>query len=277
VGTSFTLSKFTARVPPGKVIGQITVDESDLGKDYQVSFGAIGDAKAVLGQTIELLRSENNGRWVRGDVTLEIRSVKKDFLNQWKPRLTSSERPINPYRVVWELMHVFDPARTVVTHDSGSPRDQLVPFYESAVPGGYLGWGKSTPLGASLGLMMGAKLARPEWAAVHLMGNAAFGMAGMDVETAVRNRIPVLTVLMNNGVMGGYVRKQPSACELYDLHRLSGDYTQLARALGMHAERVEDPEDLRSAFHRALQNTKQGLPSLVEVITCDDATLAGGN
>ena len=127
------------------------------------------------------------------------------------PRLTSKEEPINPYRVIWELMHAVDPMRTVITHDSGCPRDQLVPFYEAVVPHGYIGWGKSTPLGSSLGLIMGAKLAKPEWLTINLLGDAAFGMVGMDFETAVRNRIPILTILMNNGVMGGYTKKQPIA------------------------------------------------------------------
>ena len=77
------------------------------------------------------------------------------------PRLTSDAGPLSPYRVVWELMGAVDRSRTVVTHDAGHPRDQIVPFYESIVPRGYLGWGKSTQLGTGLGLAIGARLARP--------------------------------------------------------------------------------------------------------------------
>jgi acetolactate synthase-1/2/3 large subunit len=66
-------------------------------------------------------------------------------------------------------MAAVDRSRTVVTHDAGHPRDQIVPFYESLVPRGYLGWGKSTQLGTGLGLAMGARLARARlacpWAA----------------------------------------------------------------------------------------------------------------
>ncbi len=103
-------------------------------------------------------------------------------------------------------------------------------FYEAVVPHGYIGWGKSTPLGSSLGLIMGAKLAKPEWLAINLLGDAAFGMVGMDFETAVRNRIPILTILMNNGVMGGYTKKQPIASEFYAVDRMSGDYRKVAEA-----------------------------------------------
>ena len=78
------------------------------------------------------------------------------------PRLSSDEQPLSPYRVIWNLLHTVDPAETIVTHDAGSPRDQMSPFWVSREPLSYLGWGKTTQLGYGLGLAMGAKLARPE-------------------------------------------------------------------------------------------------------------------
>ena len=132
-------------------------------------------------------------------------------MERWLPRLTEDAAPLSPYRVVWELMQVVDRERTVVTHDAGHPRDQIVPFYETIVPRGYLGWGKSTQLGTGLGLAMGARLARPDRLAVNVMGDAAFGMVGMDFETAVRSRLPILTIVLNNGLMGGYTEWMPEA------------------------------------------------------------------
>ena len=167
-------------------------------------------------------------------------------------------------------MQAVDPKRTVVTHDSGCPRDQLVPFYETVVPHGYVGWGKTTPLGSSLGFIMGAKLARPDWLAVNLMGEAAFGMVGMDFETAVRNRIPILTILMNNGVMGGYTKKQPIATKLFGIHRLSGHYAKVAEALGGNGERVEKTADLKPALKRAISLVEAGNPAFLEVITAEE-------
>ena len=117
------------------------------------------------------------------------------FTETWLPQLQSDAAPLSPYRIVWELMQAADRTRTVVTHDAGHPRDQIVPFYETLVPRGYLGWGKSTQLGTGFGLAMGAKLARPDWLSVNIMGDAAFGMVGMDFETAVRARIPILTIV----------------------------------------------------------------------------------
>lgn len=277
IGTSFTISKFNAPIPHGKTMGQIIIAESDLSKDYPISYGVIGDAKKTLIQMIIEVKKRlgEKGRKGEKEVIEEIRTIKESFLKEWMSRLTSDQEPINPYRVIWELMHIVDPMRTVVTHDSGCPRDQLVPFYEAIVPHGYIGWGKSTPLGASLGLIMGAKLAKPDWLAVNLMGDAAFGMVGMDFETAVRNRIPILTILMNNGVMGGYTKKQPIASEFYNIHRLSGNYQKVAEALGGYAERVEKVTDLKPALQRGIQQVQAGIPTLIEVITADDPIYPG--
>ena len=278
IGTSFTISKFITRIPAGKTLAQVTIDETDISKDYPTSYGVIGDAKAVLGQMIAEVKGRlgESGRRGEKSVITEVQAVKKEYLEEWMPRLASNKEPINPYRVIWELMHAVDPTRTVVTHDSGCPRDQLVPFYEAVVPHGYIGWGKSTPLGSSLGLIMGAKLAKPEWLTINLLGDAAFGMVGMDFETAVRNRIPILTILMNNGVMGGYTKKQPIASELYAVDRMSGDYRKVAEALGGYAERVEKVTDLRPAIDRAIGQTKSGNPAFLEVITADDPIYPGG-
>jgi acetolactate synthase-1/2/3 large subunit len=186
------------------------------------------------------------------------------------PSLTSDAAPLSPYRLVWELMQVADRARTVVTHDAGHPRDQIVPFYEAVVPRGYLGWGKSTQLGTGFGLTLGAKLAKPDWLAVNIMGDAAFGMIGMDFETAVRSGIPILTIVMNNGTMGGYGRWMPDAVERFASSSMGGDYAAIARALGGHSEHVAEPAGLRPALERAIASTRDGRATLLEVLTHEE-------
>lgn len=279
IGTSFTKSKFIAPIPAGKTIAQVTLEETDISKDYATSFGVIGDAKAVIAQMIAAAKARlgEGGRRGNSEAAAEVKSVKAEYLKKWMPRLTSDREPISPYRVIWELMQAVDPQRTVVTHDSGCPRDHLVSFYETVIPHGYVGWGKSTPLGSSLGLIMGAKLARPDWLAVNVMGEAAFGMVGMDFETAVRSRIPTLTILMNNGVMGGYTKKQPIACELFGIHKLSGNYAKVAEALGGYGERVEKVADLKPALLRAIDITRAGNAAFLEVITAEEPDFPGGN
>ena len=104
-------------------------------------------------------------------------------------------------RVIWEFINGVAPNEAIVTHDSGSPRDQMLPFYRSDGPRTYLGWGKSHGLGTGLGLSIGAKLAAPDKFVVNFMGDAAFGMTGLDVETAVRCSVPILTIVLNNSSM----------------------------------------------------------------------------
>ena len=108
---------------------------------------------------------------------------------QWHPYLTSDSAPLSPYRVIWEIDQNIDRENSVVTHDAGAPRDQMVPFYTATAPHSYVGWGKTTHLGFSIPLMIGAKLAMPERFCINLMGDAAFGMSGLDIETsATRGR-----------------------------------------------------------------------------------------
>jgi thiamine pyrophosphate-dependent acetolactate synthase large subunit-like protein len=273
VGTSFTRSLYITALPESALLGQIVHDPRDLGRGYDVAFGCIGDARVVLRQMLHRLDAEAAPA---RDPAPEIARVRSGFLDRWMPRLTSDAGPISPYRVVWDLMAVVDRSRTIVTHDAGHPRDQIVPFYQCLVPRGYLGWGKSTQLGTGLGLTMGARLARPDRLAVNIMGDAAFGMVGMDVETAVRCRIPILTIVLNNGLMGGYGEYMPRAVERYDAHHMSGDYTAVAAALGAYSERVADAAELRCAISRCAAAVDSGRTALLEVMTHEEPELALG-
>ncbi|MSP81848.1 MAG: thiamine pyrophosphate-requiring protein [Alphaproteobacteria bacterium] len=272
IGTSFTLSSYTTQVPAGKIIAQVTNEPGDVNKHQPIAHAVIGDARAVLAQMIEAARSKfgSKGKARAAAAAKTIKADRDAFMKVWGKRLASDAEPISPYRVIAELMRVADRTKTVVTHESGNPRDQVVPFYESIAPHGYIGWGKSTQLGTSLGLAMGAKLAKPDWLSVNVMGDAAFGMVGMDFETAVRSNIPILTIVLNNGVMGGYTHHHPVATQRYRIHRLGGDYALVAQALGGHGERVEKVKDLGPALKRAIAKNRAGTPALVEVITREE-------
>jgi thiamine pyrophosphate-dependent acetolactate synthase large subunit-like protein len=272
IGSSCSNEPYTTPLPDGKVVMQSTVDERDINKDYPAEQVIIGDAKLVLRQLIDEVKEQigPEGRKGKAAVAKEIKAVKDEWLKEWMPKLTSDQVPINPYRVIWDLMQVLDRKETIISHDSGCPRDQIVPFYECLIPGGYIGWGKSTTLGASLGLAMGAKLARPEKTVVHFIGDGAFGMVGMDVETAVREKIPILTVLVNNSRLGGYQGRYPIASERYNLDLLSGSYATVAEGLGGYAERVEQPGEIIPAVQRAKKSLASGKPALLEIITAEE-------
>ena len=276
LGTSFTRSDYITPFPTrGKTLVQLTNYEGDLSKDYPVELGILGDAKPTLAALVRILSSHADKlRNRRQEVTSEVRERKARFIKQWLPVLSSDEEPINPYRVIRDLMHTVDRSKTVITHDAGSPRDQLTPFWESIVPHGYIGWGKTTQLGMGLGLVQGAKLAKPDWSCVNIMGDAAIGMVGMDLETGVRCGIPTLTIVFKNSVMGGYTHYHPVATEKYGIHQLGGDYASLAMALGAYGERVEKVAEIIPAITRGLNENARGRPALIEVITREETRMA---
>lgn len=277
IGCSFSQGSFSTPIPPGKTLVQITIDERDIDKDYAVDLAVVGDAKLVLRQLIEEVKRQAGASARRdgADITGEIREVREAERQEWLPRLTSEETPINPYRVIHELLHAVDRQQTIVTHDSGNPRDQMLTFFEALAPRGYLGWGKSTQLGTGLGLALGAKLAAPEKLVVNVMGDLAFGTAGMEVETAVRERLPILTILLNNSRMGGYGHHMPIASERYGANQLSGNYAQVAAGLGAYSERVERPEEVAAAIQRGIRATQEGQPAMLEMITKEEPVYPG--
>lgn len=272
VGASMSVSSFAAPLPRGKAAIQLTVNGADLNKDYPLDHLLLGDAKLVLRQVIAGVKDRLGPDGRRGDARTarKIRAIHSQWLSEWMPKLTSDEVPINPYRVIWELQELVDLRNTIATHDAGSPRDQTAPFWRALVPHSYIGWGKSTHLGYGLALAMGARLARPDKTVLNIMGDAAFGMIGMDVETAVRNGIGTLTVILNNSCLGGYDRYLRNATERYRTRYLSGDYAKVASGLGAHSERVERPGEIAGAVARALAATRAGQPAVLEVITGED-------
>jgi acetolactate synthase-1/2/3 large subunit len=188
-------------------------------------------------------------------------------MKQWLPKLTDNSAPISPYRVIWDLLHTVDVGNTVITHDAGSPRDQISPFWAPTAPLSYLGWGKTTQLGYGLGLAMGAKLAEPDKVCINYWGDAAIGMTGMDFETAVRERIPILSILSNNFSMAIELRAMAYSTEKYRSTDISGNYAEFANALGGYGERITDPAEIVGAVKRGIEKTREGIPVLLEFIT----------
>jgi acetolactate synthase-1/2/3 large subunit len=266
VGTSLTKHNITAAaIPPGKMIIHATNDERDINKQYPADYPLLGDAKLVLGQFIEAAKDLLGGkkRDADGTIAAEIKKSKDEWIKEWLPKLTSSEKPLTPYRVMWEFMNLFDHKDVIITHDSGSPRNQLVPFYQAPIPRSYIGWGKSHALGAGLGLIIGAKLAAPEKFCVNFMGDAAFGMTGLDFDN-----IPILTIVLNNNFMAAETHSMEASHERYGTMNILGNYADLARSLGGWSERVEDPNQIVPALQRARKVTDDGKAALLEFVTC---------
>jgi len=267
VGCSFTETPFGVQMPKGKRAIHATLDPDHVNKDYEAEVALLGDAALTLDAVLDGLdrRSVRPRPWT--SVADEIAVVRAAWLRQWLPKLTSGETPLNPYRVLWDLQRTVDVANTIITHDAGSPRDQLSPFWVATEPLSYLGWGKTTQLGYGLGLAMGAKLACPEKLCINVWGDAAIGFTGMDFETAVRERIPILSVLLNNFSMAIELPIMGVSTEKYRATDISGNYAEFARALGGYGERITEPHEIVPAIRRGIEQTEKGVPALLEFIT----------
>ena len=274
IGCSFALTGFGVQMPKGKTIIHATLDARDLNKDVPAQHVMLGDAKLTLqalsGAMASLKADDARDAMVttrKAEAPGTIQAMKSKWLSEWMPKLTSESAPISPYRVIWELNRLVDKDNTVITHDAGSPRDQLSPFWESTTPLSYIGWGKTTQLGYGLGLAMGAKLARPEALCINVWGDAAIGFTGMDFETAVRERLPILSILFNNFSMAIELPIMQVATEKYRSTDISGNYAQMAEAFGGYGERVEDPSQVVDALRRGIEATERGQAALIEFIT----------
>ena len=274
LGTSLTKHPMVTTIPPGKIIIHNTNDPKDLYKSYDIDYPVLGDTKLVLEQLIESCRDYLSGKIIRNDVPEEIFEVRKQYLENWSKHLDSKDKPISPYRVISEFMKSIDPKDAIVTHDAGSPRYQIMPFYQSDTPRSYLGWGKSHQLGTGLGFAIGAKLATPDKFCVNFMGDAAFGMTGLDFETAVRTKLPITTIVLKNSTMAIETNHMKISHEKFKARDLDGDYADIARSLGGWSEVIEDPEDIASSLLRAKEKNQEGTSVLLQFNTSKDQNFA---
>ena len=275
VGCSFALTGFGVPMPAGKTIIHATLDPMDLNKDVAAQYALIGDAKLTLSALAEGMSAHIGATAAaRANIPERIRSLREAWLEGWTPKLASAETPINPYRVIAELNRLVDKEKTVITHDAGSPRDQMTPFWESTAPLSYIGWGKTTQLGYGLGLAMGAKLAQPDHLSINVWGDAAIGFTGMDFETAVRERIPILSILFNNFSMAIEIPIMPVSQAKYGSTDISGNYADMAKAFGGYGERITDPADIVAALKRGIDATERGQPALLEFITAKEISIS---
>ena len=268
VGSSMTRTSYGQPIPDGKVIIHNVESIEDINKDFSVDVGLPGDARLTLQALIDEVKAQvgEGGRPANG-VAEEIAEVRRGWLDQWTPLLETDEVPIGTYRVINEIEKNLDKENSVVTHDAGAPRDSILPFYTATTPHSYIGWGKSTHLGYGIPLMIGAKMADPNRFCLNFMGDGAFGMSGLDIETSVRAGAPITTVLLNNGGMATYPGGYPVANELFGLTRMGGDYAKIAEGLGAVGITVTQPSEVGPALVRAQQLNRDGRTVLLDIHT----------
>jgi acetolactate synthase-1/2/3 large subunit len=276
IGCSFTATSFGLAIPPGKRVIHATLDPLDIDKSVPSELALAGDARLTLAALLEAVKRHVPEKRDSAPVAQAIKDTERQWLAKWEAKRSSDSSPLSPYRVLRDLYDTVNVPNTIVTHDAGSPRDQLVPFWKCVSPHSYIGWGKSTQLGYGLGLAMGAKLACPDKLCINVWGDAAIGFTGTDLETAARDKIPILSILLNNEAMAIELPIMPVATEKYRATDITGDYAAFARSLGCHGERVTEAGEIVPALRRALAAIEAGQPALVEFITEKETQISRG-
>ena len=272
LGTSLTRSPYAQKINPGKTIIHNTNNPDELNKDEAADIGLVGDAKLAIEALIACIRGKTGGKSVgdRARTEAEVAAAKAAWMARWTPVLTDDSEPVSYYRVIQALNDTLDHENSIVTHDAGAPRDTIVPFYTATSPHSYVGWGKTTHLGFGIPLIIGAKMAQPGKFCVNLMGDGAFGMSGMDIETAVRSGAAITTVLLNNSAMATYSGPAQGAIgkearETYGVSTMHGDYAKIAEGMGAVGLRVAKAAELGPALRQAQKLNAEGRTVLIDV------------
>ena len=267
VGTSLTRTGYGQPIPDGKVMIHNTETVADLNKDFNVDVGLVGDTKLTLEMMVEEVKVQLGGQNRKGSSELadQIAEINDKWMAEWSDALTSDETPITPYRVIGEMINVLDQENSIVTHDAGAPRDIIMPFYPGTVPHSYVGWGKTTHLVYGIPLMTGVKMACPDKFCMNIMGDGAFGMSGLDIETSVRSGAAITTIVLNNGGMATYPGGYPTARESFGTTYMTGDYAKIAEGLGAVGITVTKPEEIAPALEQAKQLNADGKAVLIDV------------
>jgi thiamine pyrophosphate-dependent acetolactate synthase large subunit-like protein len=281
IGSSLFPNRFSHAIPQpqAKTIVQCTVDTLDINRSYETRHAVIGDAQLTLRALIAEYTRQVGGARKDPALIAEIAAGRQEFQAKFRPWMASADTPINPYRVIGDLMKVLDPKASFVTADSGSTRDQTSTVYEAQIARGHLGWGNVSTLGFSLAAAIAAKLAYPERQCVNITGDAGMCYMMGNFEAVARYGIGITTVHINNGGYSGYgpgfwgKGHDPYTWKVSD--HGSACMAAMARSLGFHAQDVTEPADIIPAFERAFAENAKGRPALLEFI-CSHHPVHGG-
>ena len=274
VGSSLTTTPYGQQFAQEKFLIHSVNDVDEINKDTICDIGLVGDAKITLNLMIDAVKGLIGEKGRTTGAKDRIKAAQDEWWAAWMPYLQNDSDPISPYRVIWELDQNLDRENSIVTHDAGAPRDQMAPFYTATTPHSYVGWGKTTHLGASIPLMIGAKKAMPERTCVAFLGDAAFGMSGLDMETAVRAELPITVALLNNGIMATYPGGTPTAREKFGVAHMTGNYAQIAMGLGAEGIHVTKASELPAAIKRAAHLNKEGKTVMLDIKTRNEDSRA---
>ena len=243
---------------------QVDVAREEIGRNRPIDLGIVGDAKSVLNQLLEgwqRLKPTRNSSWTDG-----LKAVEEKKKEKWIQWATSSEKPINPIRLCYEIGRFLE-RDAIVTVDGGEILDFARNIIATYTHGARMNPGITGLLGVGIPYAIGAQLAHPDRQVLCLCGDGAFGFNGMEIDTAARHDAPIVVVVSNNACWGLCSNMQQGvfgedrtigtrlSCTRYDL---------MAEAMDCYGETVEAPDQIRPALERAFNAQK---PAVLNVIT----------
>jgi acetolactate synthase-1/2/3 large subunit len=262
-------TRYFQPMPPQTKLIQVDISEAELGKNYPLHVGILGDLKSVLHQmcavateAVALEETKLRVEERRRRVVPEIAEGRKEWMAEWEGHLRSDAVPIDPYRITAELMRILDKDKHIILHDSGQVRAYICHHFVSTRPGSFVGFGGFSSMGYSVPASLGAKIAAPDKDVITIVGDGSFGMTGFEIETAVRYGIKTLTLVYNNQSLDAIRVLQKNRKEGYAWESVGGNYAEIARGMGAFSATVTHPDQLRPAIAQALAQEK---PAVLDI------------
>jgi acetolactate synthase-1/2/3 large subunit len=268
-------------IPPTKLI-QIDIDPTEIGKNYPVEVGIVGDAKAVLQDLIEGLKQRAFAKnYEKTAYFKEMQNLKREWLQSIQDFKDDLKVPVMISTVLQEARKALVRDAIIIT-SSGNIQAQMLqefPFYE---PKTCITAGGFSTMGYTLPATIGAKLAAPDRQVVGMVGDGDFMMTMQELATAVQYNIPILILLINNQgwlaikdlQMAAYGEDRAYATEFLDTKGdvYSPDFKGIAEGFGCYAEKVSKCEEIQPSIQRALASEK---PAVIEILVNRDYPYSG--
>ena len=267
-------------IPPTKLI-HIDIDPGEIGKNYPVEVGIIGDAKSVIQQLVEKLR--NSSKPLKRDSYVEeIRQLKEEWVQSLRELRESSKVPVTISRFLKELRE-FLPRDGIVLTSAGHSQAQILQEFLFYSPRTLVTSGGFSTMGFTVPAALGVKLAAGKRPVIGVLGDGDFLMTVQELATAVQYNIPVVYAVLNN--MGWlsirdlqfdiYGKERGMATEFFGKEGglYSPDYVAIAHAFGAYGERIQKGEEVKPALERAFASDK---PAVIEVVVNREHPYSGG-
>lgn len=260
--------EFTFKMPPTKLM-QIDIDPEQIGRNYPVEIGAVAELKSALGVLVKVAKQLYPEGVKRPELVQSIVDERATRKQGFSADQTSTEFPMNPARILADLRTAIPEDSFIVT-DVGWNKNGLAQQYDIVVPGTFVTPGGFATMGFGSPAALGVKLAAPERPVIALIGDGGFGQNPAVLATARREQIPVIWVVMNNNAFGtiaglekaNFGTTYGTTFSVDDGDDMWIDYSEIARAYGIKAKRVESAEDFASVLAEALA---AGEPFLLDV------------